>query len=632
MSEIGIPKDSLVYYKKRPARVLKSGERLEIELDDRNQVKVRPKDVALLHPGPLLDLGKLLIIADAGDPTLAWEIVNEGGASTTLAELAELAFGSYTPATAWTAWRWVEDGLYFQGTPEAIIARPAETIQRDAEARQARQSDALKREEFLRRAAKGEVSAEGDARFLQEIRDLALGRRKDSRLLRELGRSERQENAHALLLDWGVWDENVDPHPARVGVPLHSPEIELPALPDDPRRDLTGLAAFAIDDRHNQDPDDAISLEECRLDENGNFAGGRIWVHVADVAALVAPDSPPDLEARLRGATLYLPEGPVQMLPPEAVPALGLGLHEISPALSFGIRLDAGAHIKEVQIEPSRVRVQRWTYEAAEEQIETEPLHSLDCIARAYHARRQAEGAFLLDLPEATVRVIDGQVSIEPVLRLRSRDLVREAMLMAGEAAALFAKQNNIPVPYVTQEGAAEDHNREPVRGAATGEATTLAQRFALRRKLRRSQVSSRPAPHAGVGLPAYARATSPLRRYLDLVAHQQFRLFIQDKAPLNEAALFERLGDNEAITAAVALAESLARRHWTLVYLLQNPGWRGEGVLVETTGTRGIVLVPELALEAPLHLPKELPLDTRLMLSVRDIQLPELEVHFNIL
>lgn len=73
--------------------------------------------------------------------------------------------------------------------------------------------------------------------------------------------------------------------------------MELPDLPDEPRRDLTGLPAFAIDDEGNLDPDDALSLD-----------GDRLWVHVADAAALIGPDSPADIEARARGATL-LPAG-----------------------------------------------------------------------------------------------------------------------------------------------------------------------------------------------------------------------------------------------------------------------------------------------------------------------------------
>jgi exoribonuclease-2 len=625
MNQADFPLESLVLYKRRPARVVKSGERLEIEMDDGNRARVRPKDVTLLHPGPLHSLSQLQ--PQVGDIELAWQILLEGGGAQSLAELAELIYGEFSPATAWAAWERVDDGLFFQGSPEAIRARTQAEVKSEQAARQARQAEAQARTEFLERAHAGKVSPQSDQRYLREVENLALGRSRESRLLRELGRSERPENAHALLLEWKVWDVNVNPYPARLGLTTQPPTADLPPLPDEDRLDLTHLAAFAIDDRNNQDPDDAISLVECRLDPEGNFLGGRLWVHVADAAALAPPDSPADLEARARGATLYLPEGPVLMLPRPAIERLGLGLADISPALSFGIELDQAAQISAVEIRPSWVRVQRLSYEQAEEQIESQPLKDLYCLAQAYHRRRQSQGAFLLDLPEVMMRVSEGEVVIEPTLRLRSRDMVREAMLMAGEAAARFAILHQIPFPYVSQEasGAPAGHEGTTV----TGNDNSLAARFAQRKLLKRSQVSSLPGRHAGVGLEAYCRATSPLRRYLDLVAHQQLRAWLAGKTVLDEQALLERLGAAEAITGTIAQAEMLSRRHWTLVYLQMHPDWQSEGILVEKSGLRGYVLIPELALETPLHLPEDLPLDSRLRLRVRGINLAELEAHF---
>ena len=49
----------------------------------------------------------------------------------------------------------------------------------------------------------------------------------------------------------------------------------------------------------------------------------RLWVHVADVAALVPPDSALDVEARARGATLYLPDQTIGMLPDALVEKAG---------------------------------------------------------------------------------------------------------------------------------------------------------------------------------------------------------------------------------------------------------------------------------------------------------------------
>jgi exoribonuclease II len=447
-------------------------------------------------------------------------------------------------------------------------------------------------------------------------------------LLRELGRVERPENAHILLLECGYWSYAINPYPARLRLPVTAPTAKLPELPDEPRLDLTGLAAYAIDDWGNQDPDDAISLETFNLDAQGHFSGGRIWVHVADAAALVPPESPADLEARARGATMYLPEGPVTMLPPEAVKALGLGLAEVSPALSFGLEVNAFGEVQDVQIQPSWVRVQRLSYEQVDERLDETPFSELFRLTQAYQARRQANGAQFIDLPEIMIHVVDQQVSIRPVLRMRSRNLVREAMLMAGEASAHFAIQNNLPFPYATQDGL--DPANQPDEKVMPGPGPdNLALFFALRKMLRRGQVSSLPGLHAGVGLPAYSRTTSPLRRYLDLVVHQKLRLYLRGGRLLDAGEILERVGASESITGSVNQAESLSRRHWTLVYLMQHPGWEGEGVLVEKKGLRGRIIVPELALESNLHLREDMPLNSRIMLAVRDINLPELDVFF---
>lgn len=631
MSEPNYPIDSLVVYKKRPARLIKSGERLEIEIEGGNIVKVRPKDIESLHPGPLHSLKEVTEAPDlSGDVELAWQILVESNTPLPLPELAELIYGSYNPASAWATWAQVEDGLYFQKNAQGVSARSAADVARDAGQRLARQKESLSWKDFLERARQGKVDPANDARYLRETEDLAFGRRKDSRLLSELGRSERPETAHALLLEWGDWDVFKNPYPSRLGISLAQPLLAVPDLHEETRLDLTSLPAYAIDDRDNKDPDDALSLIGCQLDANGRLISGRLWVHVADAAALAPPDSPLDLEARQRGSTFYLPEGAAPMLPPAAIQLLGLGLQEISPALSFEIELDAGAEARLLRVQPSLVRVQRLSYEQAEAQLETEPFRSLNRLAQAYQARRQANGALNIDLPEAIFKVQDSQITIQPIQRLRSRDMVRDAMLMAGEAAARFAVEQQIPFPFATQEppdlpAVLQESLRQPeaLERLSTG--------FAVRRYLKRSQISSLPAPHAGLGLPMYSRATSPLRRYLDLVVHQQLRLYLSGNYPLDEQALLERLGSAESTSAAIAQAESLSRRHWTLVYLQQHPDWQAEGVLVEKNGLRGIAIIPELALEVRLHLRSDLPLDARLPLRLQGVNLPELEAHFTI-
>jgi len=620
-------KDSLVLYKKRPARVLNTGERLEIEIEPNSQIRVRAKDVILLHPGPLRDLGQIRALE--GDADLAWQILVENSAPQTLQELALLVYGEFTPQTAWSAWLLLDDGLYFQGNPEAIIPRPTEALKKERSARTAKAQETRAWNEFLLLVQAGQIDSERHARFLRETEDLALGRREDSRLLRELGRSERPEIAHALLIQLGYWDKTFNPYPTRLGLAIRTPDFPIPPKLDEPRLDLSDLMAFAVDDQGNQDPDDAISLISCDFDPAGRFLGGRIWVHVADPGALIQIDSPLDLEARQHGATLYLPEGAVPMLPPAAIERLGLGLQEVSPALSFELELDEKAEPRVVRAQPSLVRVDRLSYEQAEERLDADPFHQLVRITRAYEKRRKANSALSIDLPEAIVRANQGIVEIRPLPHLESRDMVREAMLMAGEAVAQFAVEHGIPFPFTTQDPPelppSLPESLRPPAGLGS-----MSGRFAIRRFMKRSQLHSHPGAHAGLGLPIYSRLTSPLRRYPDLLAHQQLRCFLRGEKPLDEQALQHRIAVSEQASLRIPQVESLSRRHWTLVYLSQNPNWKGEAILVEKKGLRGQVILTELAYEAAIHLRSDLPLDSLLTLSPRAVDIPALEAHFS--
>jgi exoribonuclease-2 len=594
--------DSLAVYKGRAAHVRHVGKTLEIELAGGEVLNVRTKDVTVLHPGPLRNLDELR--PPAGDVQTAWELL--AGGTTDLAELAELAYGRYTPATAWAAWQLLAEGLYFRGTPQEIAARSADEVARERQARQERADEEQAWAGFIRRAHAGKAEP-ADRRFLREVEDVALGRRERSRVLRDLKRAETPEGAHALLLALGAWDEQVDPYPQRFGLTTEPVRLEVPPLPAEARRDLTHLPTFAIDDEGNQEPDDALSLE-----------GNRLWVHIADVAALVPPGGALDLEARARGATLYLPEGPVRMVPAAVLGVCGLGLAEVSPALSFGLDLDRDGAVVGVEIVPSWVRVTRLTYAQAEARLGEAPFRGLAVLAEAHRGRRRQRGAVLIELPEVKIQVDGGRVLIQPLPPLRSRELVEEAMLMVGAAVARWGLAHRVPLPFTTQETSASDERPEDLAGM-----------YALRQTLRPSQQSAAAAPHAGLGLEEYVQVTSPLRRYLDLVAHQQLRAALQEEAVLDTHEMIERIGAAVAAAGSVRQAERLARRHWTLVYLTQHPVWQGEGLVVEKRERRSTVLIPELGLDCPVHLRRDVPLNSVVGLSHPEVNLPLLDVHF---
>ena len=471
MSEPLLGVGNLVLYKQAAARIVETGpKRITIELLDGEELRVRPKDVTLLHSGPIATLAQIEAQnEDKGDLLAAWELL--AGSETSLRELVELAHGSYSPATAWSVWKMVAEGLYFTGDPDRISVFSPEQVEQEKAKREAREEEQRRWNEFVSRIEARKTIAD-DAFYLQEIEELALGKQDQSQILRALGRDQTPENAHDLLLQVGYWSPSVNPYPARAGVKTESAQGFVPSLAEETRQDLTHLLALAIDDEGNVDPDDALSWEN-----------GRLWVHIADVAALVMPGDPIDLEARDRGANLYLPEETISMLPVEVTQRLGLGLAERSAALSFGIDLSADGRIEGVEIVPSWVHVTRWTYEEAEKRLsEPVPAKLLEAAAQ-YEQRRREAGAIEINLPEVRVKVEDGQPSIKPFLPLQSRDLVREAMLMAGEAVAIYAQANTIPIPYTTQEPPS----------SSLPEGNAMAEMFASRKLLKPSRQSYCP-------------------------------------------------------------------------------------------------------------------------------------------
>ena len=618
--------DSLVLYKNRPARVTTiNDKKIEIQTEA-GAVSVRPKDVTLLHSGPLRALRDLQPVK--GEVLAAWELL--AGSITTVAEVAELAFDQYTPLTAWAVWQLVEDGLYFSGEPDALTVHDTAKVAAIQATREAKAAEERAWQAFLARLHQHTYAPE-DERYLGDVVAVALEQREQSRVLRALNQSESREQAHTLLLAIGYWDATVNPYPRRLGVPCDQPTLPLPPLPDETRRDLTHLLAFAIDDADSTDPDDAISWDK-----------GRLWVHVADVAALVAPDTPVDQEARARGANLYLPEGTIHMLPMATTTALGLGLEEQSPALSFGIDFQDDGSVAQVEITPSWVRVTRLSYDEADTRLNEAPLDHLHALAERCMTRRYVNGAIELELPEVKVRVVAGQVTIKPLPPLRSRMVVREAMLIAGEAVARYALAHELPVPFTVQDATDEARAQTP---------TTLSEMFALRRLLKPSQQKSAPGTHAGLGMEFYCQVTSPLRRYTDLLIHQQLRTLLRAIAlqpdaqenrpenassprtdlPLDGQAIMEHSAEASASARTLRVTERLSNQHWKLVYLLQNPGWSGEGIVVEKNGNRNLVVIPELDLETDIYGRPDLVLDSVVRLTLSEVNLPQLEARFQI-
>jgi len=596
----------LVLYKQSAALVSAVDDKIEIQLAGGKVKRVREKDITLLHPGPLNDLAELLQLEAAVEE--AWELLQEE--TTDLRELAELIHGEYTPSSAWSAWCKVAEGLHFIGDPTRISCRSRADIEADIAEREAKAAAEREWNDFLVRLGNKALS-ELDNQRMKEVERFALAQTEFSRILTALDYPQDPINAHRLLISIGYWPESFNPYPQRLALAQENPQMDCPELPNEERIDLTHLDCYAIDDEESKDPDDAISI-----------ANGRIWVHIADVAALVTPDSALDLEARSRAANLYLPETIIHMLPAEVTTRLGLGLSDRSPALSFGFVLSERGIPTDLQIVPSWINVTRKSYVGAEQLMDSQPFVELRRLAAIYRERRLREGAVDLDLPEVNVRVnAEGDIHIRPLQPLVSRQLVTELMLMTGEAVAKYALERGIPIPFITQQG--PENPQQPIDTAA---------RFAYRRQMKPSQAKTVESAHAGLGIALYTRTTSPLRRYLDLVVHQQLRAYSNGQTLLTVTEIGERIASFDAVAGRVRRAERMSNLHWKLIYLQQQPKWKGEGIVVEQQDQRVTLVLPDLALETKLRVSARVDLNQRLRLALREVDVPDQSARFRVL
>ena len=633
---------ALALYKNKPVLVLEVRDRIEIQTEDGSLVRVRDKDLVLLHEGPAK---KIPQPAEGGDFETARRMLVPSPLSQQAAlawtDLAELVFGEQGPSEVLACYLEACRGLLFRLEDGSPLPMDDEAMSKEVQKRAKKEGEAAERGGFIdrakaikahrRRAGSAEPAPEpafeeGDGRFLAEIEALALGRSAKSKILSELGISETPEAAHAFLLGIGRWDIMLNPQPSRAQCSLSSPKLELgPMLEDLARSDLCSMESWAIDNAWSKDPDDAIAWD-----------GNSVWVHVADPASAIRPDSPGDREALARGSTLYLPELTAPMLPDEALERFGLGLTDSSPALSFRIEVAEDGSISGVEAMASTVRVRRCSYGEADELLKAGTAASLAPLvelAARRKARRIANGAVEIDIPEVRIWIEgtgrEREIRIESLPRNESSGLVREMMLLAGEAAARWAFERGLAFPFYGQEAPSDMGPAALGELSSEGEAALSAQ-FARRRLMRSGMWGPSPSAHRGLGLPFYAQVTSPLRRYQDLLGHMQLRAFLAGRPTLDADEVSRRCALAQAASAGTRQAERSSDQHWTLAYLARHPDWTGEAIIVGAAGPGNWQLyLPALGLETRLRLGADRSLDERIGLRLVRADVASLESSF---
>jgi exoribonuclease II len=551
-----------------------------------------------------------------------WELLAEENQSLGEDDLAELWFGSKASPdqTAAMGRALHADRYYFKNKEAFWVPNPPEVMEslqekarREEEARQELEVGGA----MLKTAwEKGEIpDPQWRERLVALLKDLAVfgeeapEYQKGRAFLHKAGLTA--DNApFRLLVRLRVFheDENLDLY--RLEVPTEfSPAARGLALKlsdqsiDDPYRrvrvDLTHLECLTIDGERSRDFDDALSLEAAG-------GGWRLGVHIADVAAQVAAGTPLDLEAQERGTSIYLPETRLPMFPEEiSEDTLSLVAQKERPALSFLVDLSLAGEVRDCVIRPSRIRVRRrLTYHEVDNFLaeRDETLAALVTLTGQLKARRLAQGGYELKLPEVWVS-FNHQGGIHVAVEDQetvSHQVVAEAMVLANWLAARFLEERRLPAIYRSQ-----PEPREPID---TQEPKDLVALWQDRRKLSRVVMDLTPQPHWGLGLPVYTFATSPIRRYLDLVVHRQILSATNGGPPFYGGEELERiLMTIEPAMRRAGFLKTRRLRYWLLRYLAGQTGQKKEALVVESLPNRCRLVFPDLLLEAFVTAPPSL-------------------------
>ena len=141
---------------------------------------------------------------------------------------------------------------------------------------------------------------------------------------------------------------------------------------------------------------------------------------------------------------------------------------------------------------------------------------------------------------------------------------------------------------------------------------------------MKRSRTTLECAPHCGLGLPAYTRVTSPLRRYPDLIASRQIRRHIRGEPLEPPESVLAGLAAFESRGGSLTQAERRSNLFWKLQWLARRPGWSAQACLLERRERAGLFLIPEIALEVRVPLKTPLSPGARVILELREVDIPE--------
>ncbi len=322
------------------------------------------------------------------------------------------------------------------------------------------------------------------------------------------------------------------------------------------REDLSDLVCMTIDPPDAKDFDDSISIRPGK-----NKGEMELGVHIADVAAWIWHGSEWDTKARKRSFTSYIPGNTLPMLPKDITQTISLipGKKSYCHSVIFTVDAHTGMIIRSRRVH-SRLRItKRLTFDEVQDFIDGKPCswepdvaHHMKMLVeltrKMRHYRREVEQ--FLQLATTEIRVLCDDVTkkikgLRREIQTESDMLVEECMLAANVEVAKELVTRNIPGIFRIHPEPTEEKQQEfsgfveETFGLHTGDlgSRKACNHFlsklpddhrkqvimdAFLRSLQRATYFEKNQLHYGLGKGTYCHFTSPIRRYPDLLVHQQ--------------------------------------------------------------------------------------------------------------
>ena len=323
------------------------------------------------------------------------------------------------------------------------------------------------------------------------------------------------------------------------------------------RIDLRNELIFTIDGEDAKDLDDAISIKKTKT-------GWQLGVHIADVSHYIKPGSHLDNEAMERGTSVYFADRVIPMLPKELSNGIcSLNANEDRLAFSALLNIDKKGNLKTFEFKKSVINSKvRGIYSEvnsilmakASEKVKKKYSLIENSLLEAYelskilHENAQKRGNMELESTEARFKLDDNGVCVDVKKRTRgaAEEMIEQFMIMANQAAALYAKGAQIPFVFRVHEMPSPEKINilaqtmslfglkayrirqglkvkdisdilEQIKGP---DISSIVSNQVLR-SMSKARYFEEPLGHFGLALEDYCHFTSPIRRYPDTAIHR---------------------------------------------------------------------------------------------------------------